>query len=320
LLIQEKEEAKKRMISKIKELWADSTKRKVIILFSGIVVLFIAFLFFHENRIEKQKKRMEKEMQLKVQFIEEKNMLRDELDDLIDEHDDLLDEYGDLNEQLHEKDSVIQQQIAEIRNLIRTKTDLNEARKKITALKDISKRYLANIDSLLVVNEMLAFEKDSIVNVNKDINWKNYKLNKQNEELSEKVSKGSVLEVSDVEVEAIRYKKNGREVVTKYAKKVQKIHACFTVAANPISNSEMKTVYMQIINENGELIQGNELPKTTVANSTVECTSASDFKYDNIEMTHCLEWERVQVLLKGTYLINLIIDGQIAAQTNLKLR
>jgi len=287
--------------------------RKIIILLIGIVVLLIASLFFQQNTMEEQ-------IQLQVQNIEEKNMLRDELDDLIDEHDDLLDEYGTLNKQLHEKDSVIQDQISEIRNLIRTKSDLNEARKKIAVLKDISKRYLANIDSLLIVNGALTFEKDSVVKVNKDINWKNYKLNKQNEELSEKVSKGSVLEVLDVEIEAIRYKRNGREATTKYAKKVQKIRACFTVAANPISEAEMKTVYMQIINENGELIQGNELPKTTVANSTVECTSASDFKYDNIEMTHCLEWERVQVLLKGTYLINLIIDGQIAAQTNLKLR
>ena len=136
---------KNQMINKIKELWADSTNRKVIILFIGIVILLVISLFFQQNRMERQ-------MQLKVQFIEQKNMLRDELDDLIDEHDDLLDEYGDLNEQLYEKDSVIQYQIAEIRNLIRTKSDLNEAKKKISTLKDISRRYLANIDSLLVLN------------------------------------------------------------------------------------------------------------------------------------------------------------------------
>jgi len=287
--------------------------RKVVVLLIGIVVLLIASLFFQQNKMEKQ-------IQLQVQNIEEKNMLRDELDDLIDEHDDLLDEYGTLNKQLHEKDSVIQDQISEIRNLIRTKSDLTEARKKITALKDISKRYLANIDSLLIVNGALTVEKDSVVKVNKDINWKNYKLNKQNEDLSEKVSKGSVLEVSDVEIEAIRYRKKGREVVTKYAKKVQKIRTCFTVAANPISDAKMKTVYMQIINKNGELIQGNELQKTIVANSTVECTSAANFEYNNIEMTHCFEWERVQVLLTGTYLINLIIEEKIAAQTTLKLK
>ena len=251
---------------------------------------------------------------------EERNMLRDELDNIIDEHDGLLDEYGELNEQLHEKDSMIQQQISEIRNLIRTKSDLNEARKKIAALKDISKRYLANIKSLLEVNEALTFEKDSVVKVNKDINWKNYKLNKQNADLSEKVSKGSVLEVLGVEIETIRYRNTGREVPTKYAKKVQKIRTCFTVAANPISDAEMKTVYMQLINENGELIEGNELQKTVAANATVECTRSANFEYNNLETTHCFEWERVQVLLPGTYLINLIIEGNIAAQNTLKLR
>ena len=301
------------MINRLKLFFTGTAKRRIVYFFLFIVIILSASLYL-------QRSKMEQQMQLKVQFIEQKNMLRDELDDLIDEHDDLLDEYGDLNEQLHEKDSMIQQQIAEIRNLIRTKSDLNEARKKITALKDISKRYLANIDSLLVENEVLAFEKDSVVNVNKDINWKNYKLNKQNEKLAEKVSKGSVLEVLGVEIEAIRYRNTGREVVTTRANKVQKIRACFTVAANPISDAEMKTVYVQIINENGELIQGNELQKTVVADSTIACTSAANFEYNNIEMIHCFEWERVQVLLPGTYLVNLIIEGRIAVHATLKLR
>ena len=301
------------MINKLKELWADAGNRKVIILFFGIVILFIASLFFQQNRMEQQ-------MQLKVQFIEQKNMLRDELDDLIDEHDDLLDEYGDLNEQLHEKDSVIQHQIAEIRNLIRTKSDLSEARRKIIALKDISKRYLANIDSLLFVTEVLVLEKDSVVKVNKDINWKNYKLNKQNKKLTEKVSKGSVLEVFDMEVETIRYRSTGRELVTRYAKKVQKIRTCFSVAANPISDAENKTIYLQIIDKDGVLVVGANELTTTVADSIFNCTSSAEFEYKNSEMTHCFEWERVQVLLPGKYQINLIIEGDIAAQTNLKLR
>jgi prefoldin subunit 5 len=301
------------MINKFKELWADAGNRKVIILFIGIVVLLIASLFFQQNKMEQQ-------MQLKVQFIEQKNMLRDELDDLIDEHDDLLDEYGDLNEQLHEKDSVIQHQIAEIRNLIRTKSDLNEARKKIAALKDISKRYLANIDSLLFVTEVLVLEKDSVVKVNKDINWKNYKLNKQNKKLAEKVSKGSVLEVFDVEIETIRYRSTGRELATKYAKKVQKIRTCFSVAANSISDAEVKTIYLQIIDKDGVLVSGADALTTTVADSLFNCTSSANFDYNNIEMTHCFEWERVQVLLPGKYHINLIIEGSVAAQTNLKLR
>ena len=300
-------------MNKMKELWSNSTARKTIVLFLGIVILLIGSLVF-------QQKRMEQQMQLKVQFIEQKNMLRDELDDLIDEHDDLLDEYGDLNEQLYEKDSVIQHQISEIRNLIRTKSDLNEAKKKIMALKDISKRYLANIDSLLVLNELLVLEKDSVVNVNKVINWKNYKLNKQNIKLAEKVSRGSVLEVFDVKTEAIRYRSTGREVVTKYAKKVQKIRVCFSVAANQISEAEIKTIYLQVLDGSGELVLGADILTTSVSDSIYRCTSSDDFRYENIEMSHCFDWERVQTLYSGMYDINLIIDGNIADISKLKLR
>ena len=301
------------MINKIKELWLDLNYRKVIILFLGIVILLISSLFFQQNRMEQQ-------MQLKVEFIEQKNMLRDELDDLIDEHDNLLDEYGDLNEQLYEKDSVIQHQISEIRNLIRNKSDLNEAKKKIVALKNISKRYLANIDSLLILNGVLVLEKDSVVKVNKDINWKNYKLNKQNKRLADKVTKGSVLELFDVEVKTIRYRNTGRELATKYAKKVQKIRACFSVSANKFSDAEIKTVYLQVLDGGGNLVLGVDTITTIIADSIYSCTSSAEFEYENIEMTHCFEWERVQVLLPGMYRFSLIIEGRIAAQTNLKLR
>lgn len=300
-------------MNKLKELWAVPSSRKVIFLFGVLVVIFIAVLSLQQNKMEQQ-------MELKIQFIEQKNMLRDELDDLIDEHDDLLDEYGELNDHLHEKDSIIQHQIAEIRNLIRTKSDLKEAQQKIAALKDISKRYLANIDSLLVLNETLTIEKDSVIKENKNINWKNYKLNKQNEKLAEKVNKGSVLELLSIDVEAVRYRSTGREVTTRFAKKVQKIRVCFSVGANQISDAETKEVYLQIINERGMLISGLEEINVEVNDSTFGCTSLAEFDYNNIEMESCFEWERIAQLERGTYLLNLIIEGRVLGQTELKLR
>ena len=300
-------------MNKLKELWAVPSSRKVIILFGVLVVIFIAVLSLQQNKMEQQ-------MELKIQFIEQKNMLRDELDDLIDEHDDLLDEYGELNEHLHEKDSIIQHQIAEIRNLIRTKSDLKEAQQKIAELKDISKRYLANIDSLLVLNETLIIEKDSVIKENKNINWKNYKLNKQNEKLAEKVNKGSVLELLSIDVEAVRYRSSGREVTTRFAKKVQKIRVCFSVGANQISDAETKEVYLQIINERGMLISGLEEMNVEVNDSTFGCTSLAEFDYNNIEMENCFEWERIAQLERGTYFLNLIIEGRVLGQTELKLR
>ena len=136
-------------MNKIKD--HSTASRKKILFFGIIVLVLIGSLFFWLQKRQQQ-------MELKAQFDEQKNMLRDQLDDLIDEHDELLDEYGDLNNQLQDKDSIIQNQITEIRNLIRTKEDLTEARKKIAVLQEIAKRYLYNIDSLLVINKYLMRE------------------------------------------------------------------------------------------------------------------------------------------------------------------
>ena len=78
---------------------------------------------------------MQKQMDIKIQFVEEKNQLRDELDDLIDEHDNLLEEYSGLGDQLQVQDSIIKQQISDIRGLLRKENDLKLAREKIDRLK-----------------------------------------------------------------------------------------------------------------------------------------------------------------------------------------
>ena len=300
-------------MNKIKVFWSELIAKKVVLFFLVIVLILIASLFLQKNKMEEQ-------MELKVQFIEQKNALRDDLDDLIDEHDQLLDEYGDLNNQLQDKDSIIQRQIAEIRNLIRTKNDLNEAKKKIAALKEIVKRYLSNIDSLLVVNKNLVIEKDSVIKENKNINWKNYKLNKQNEKLAEKVSKGSVLEVLNIDVVGLRYRGTGKEVSTRSAKKVQKVRICFTIGANPISDAEEKVVFIQLINDNGALIKGREDIRVNIAEDIVNCTDSASFYYKNIEMVYCFEWERIQQLKSGKYLLNLIIEGRIAGRKTIKFK
>ena len=290
-----------------------NSNRKIIIFFSLLFIALVSSLFFQKNQ-------MEEEMELKIQFIEEKNMLRDELDDLIDEHDGLLEEYGDLNDQLHDKDSVIQNQIVEIRNLIRVKNDLNEARKKIAALKDISRKYLANIDSLIVVNEQLYLEKDSVIKENKNINWRNYKLSKQNKKLEEKVSRGAVLELIDFNIETIKIRSSGKEVVTQKAKKVQKIKVCFTIGANHISVAEIKSLYMQLIDSRGKVIQQREDVEVVVSDSTLKATTFTEFEYNNIKTENCFEWERVQQLESGNYLMKIIIEGRVSGEKEFELK
>ena len=280
---------------------------KILLVLFFLVVFLIVSLFY-------QRESMKNQMDLKIQFIEQKNILRDELDDLVDEHDELLEEYGALNNQLFEKDSLIQNQIAEIKSLIRNKKDLKEARVKIENLKKISKRYLAGIDSLFYINEKLSSEKDSVIKVNKNINWKNYKLNKKNIQLSEQVNKGSVLEISNISVEAFRFRGTGKEVPTRSAQKTQILRSCFNISANQIAKSGQKVIQIQYLNQRGEVLN---VPDSINQN---EYSIIENVEYLNKDLEICIDFERNKMLIEGNYTFKVFIDDLLLAQSKFNLR
>ena len=280
----------------------------IVLLFVVVTVLIFSLIY--------QKKTMEHQMDLKIQFIEQKNILRDELDDLIDEHDDLLEEYGDLNEQLFQKDSLIQQQIAEIRNLIRTKNDLKEARLKIENLKRIAQNYVKDIDSLYNVTERLSSEKDSVIKVNKDINWKNYKLNKTNIKLSEKVNMGSTLKIKDITVEPFRYRGTGKEVSTRSAAKTQTLRTCFYISANLIAEAGEKEVLLQFVNPENNILCSSD----TIISNNVLFSASTTVDYKNQQLFVCLDWQRYVPLVEGNYIVKIYIDNVFTSETDFKLR
>ena len=278
-------------------------KRKWLYILLFVAVGLLVFLFFQEKKIKKQQA-------IKMQFIEEKNALRDDLDDLIDEHDNLLEQYGDLNTQLGERDSTIRSQISEIRSLIRTKEDLKIAKVKMEILKTISKKYLADIDSLYTINVQLHNENDSVIKVNKNINWKNYKLNKENLELIDKVNKGSVLEIGDVLVETLKYRNSGKEVETTKAAKVITIRTTFDIKHNPIAEKGAKNIYIRFLNPNGNILLNTGRKQTF--NTEVGKKKYSVLKqlqYENKLLSVSMDFKRRNPLTAGDYLIEIYIDG-----------
>ena len=307
----------------IRKIWSDSNSKKVFIF---LIFISLASTTLLINQVLKQRnlENIVQEPPLDKNTSELQNSLRNELDDLEENYEALLDEYGNVNKELEYQDSIIQSKITEIKQLLRRNDlladDLNEAKAKIISLQNIAKQYLSTIDSLTIENANLEQEKDSVIAENQSVNWKNYTLNKENEILSEKVSKGSVLEVLNATVSLIRFNNRGVPKTTKYAKKVQNLRVCFTIGANAISDAEKKTVYMQLINSTGEIIESNENHQIIMEDTVLNITSFSSFDYKNIEMEHCFDWQRTQPLIKGSYKLNLIVEGRICKQLTFKLR
>ena len=66
---------------------------------------------------------------------------------------------------MEERDSTILAYADEIKQLLRSKGELTQARTKIIRLKEISKRYVSAIDSLYTLNQALQLENDSVKKV-----------------------------------------------------------------------------------------------------------------------------------------------------------
>ena len=117
------------------------TKRVIFALVSAVSILFILLVL--------QRMHSKEQMAAFEAKVIEETALRDDLDDLIDEHDLLRNEYSELNDQLFQKDSIIRAYAADIKKLLRSEGQLIEAKRKIVRLKEISRKYITAIDSLL---------------------------------------------------------------------------------------------------------------------------------------------------------------------------
>ncbi|MGY8989621.1 MAG: hypothetical protein ACKVJA_05135, partial [Flavobacteriales bacterium] len=180
---------------------------------------------------------------------------------LIEQFDNSRDEIDNLNIDLDEKQSEINNLKSEIRDLLNIKHDLKEAKKKIVTLQNISKKYFAQVDSLLGKTEKQREVIDSLTLENKEI------INK-NTDLNQKVIK---------------------------TKNIQLLRCCFKISANSIAKAENKSVYIQYISPKGRLLQSSSTPEKSIfvyKDTTIQATTYSEFNYQNNEIELCVDWER----------------------------
>ena len=300
---------------------------KILVLATAIIlssIVAIIFLLSKNSEIKKEAEKSELISKQKLNVLEQKEILNRQFYDLIDEHNALLQEYEGLNNEMDSKDSIIQNQINEIKELLQNQNflnkDLKNAKNKIAELQKIAKRYQIRIVELTDSLSSLTIINDSVIKVNKTINWKNYTLNKENQKLSEKISKGSALELINVSVTAYRTRRSG-EKKTERAKKVQFIETCFEVTANKISDAGNKKIYMQIISPSGEIF-GEKRDAVIELNdqSLFYPTTSSSINYLNEQLAVCIRWQRINQLEKGLYEIKLVLDGNVVSQSTIKLK
>ena len=295
---------------------------KLYILITILVITIVALSVSFYNYTENSELKFQESENLRILKLEEENNLRSDLDDILEQYDNTRKEIDNLNIDLNDKQLEIDNLKKEIRDLLNVKNDLNEAKQKITKLQNIAKKYFAQVDSLLGKTEELQTKNQTLQQENRLLKNKNKKQNKELVEQNQRLDIGSALEVFDIEIEKLKFTSYGQERKVIWAKNIQILRSCFKISANQIAESEPKTVYIQYIDPNGNLLQSSSTPDSSffiMKDSTVEFTISELFNYNNKEIELCVDWQRGEILESGRYKVLFYIEEKLVGNTILKL-
>ena len=221
--------------------------------------------------------------------------------------------------------------------------DLIAARDRIIVLLDSVKDYKANLsiitrykaqvkglkneraqlfkraDSLLVVTQRLAVEKDSttavLVKTIKVVD----SVTTANTQLFNSLEKGALIGISNLDATAIIVRKGGKIKETKRASRADKIRVCYTIAPNTLAQAGDRVLYVQIINPDNNII--GDKSNITFGQDLLTYSKSESVFYENQALDVCaIIGTTGQDVLKGLYTINIFDAQRQIGSTTLMLK
>ena len=248
-----------------------------------------------------------------------------EVDSLMRVHNELKESYGELSQELAEKDSIIQADAVEIKKLLDSQWDYYRIKKKLASLQEISQKYVRQMDSLYTVNQELVAENERIREEFQAERRENTNLNRQKEELTNKVNQAAVLKLYKYSAQAVRFKGGSKESTTDRADRAERIRIDFTVAANDLIQPGSKTFYVRIADPTRAIISkgtGDEYAFESNG-ETLQFTEKIRVNYEGKETPVRAYYTKPadREFRPGTYFIDVYEQGgKLIGQTSVDLR
>lgn len=248
-----------------------------------------------------------------------------EVDSLLRVHNELKENYGELSSQLAEKDSIIQADAEEIKKLLETQWDYNRIKKKVSELQVISQKYIHQLDSLYVVNQELVAENERIREEVQEERKQNKNLQRQKEELTNKVNQAAVLRIYNLSANPVRFKGGSQETVTDKAGRTERIRIDFTVGQNDLVQAGPKDFYLRIADPSKSIISkgmGDEYA-FRYQGELLQYTEKIHVNYENKEKDVRAYYIKPsdREMLPGYYFVDIYDDNDnLVGQTTFSLR
>lgn len=287
----------------------------------GILIVIILFLGW-QWLANKSKVRTVVIQSEQVNF--QKNEMKAELDSLLAIHDKIKGEYGNISKSLKAKDSLIQANANEIRDLLNYKYDYNKVRRKLELLRNITQNYVKQIDSLLTVNTSLRKENVEIKDYLSQEKEKNVVLSREKSNLYEQVTKAAVLKAYNVVAQGIHIRNQTKQEPTTKARKTDQVKVCFTLSENPVAELGKRMIYIRIARPDNVIItEGTDVSTFVFNGERIQYTMKQEVEYDGKAQHICTNWnkhDRKSQAMAGKYNVTVFCDDYEIGQSSFDLK
>ncbi len=251
------------------------------------------------------------------QLNEEKRDLTEQIQALQSDYEGLSSDYDSINAQLDSSREEIAQLVDRVRKTEATnRSKIRQYEKELGTLRSIMRSYIVQIDSLNTLNHKLTAEAASARREAAASKKLNAELTQQVEDLTGRVSAGSVLKARGIRMEAY----NASDKVTDRSGKVKRLLVTLSLLENELTPRGPVRVYVRVTDPDGNLLN-NGLGETFVlGEETLEATASREVDYQGAEVEMGIYVNNIPSFSKGVYTVNVYTAQAQLGSAELLLR
>ncbi len=240
---------------------------------------------------------------------DERDLLIGQLDDLDVRYAQLSKEHEDLRQLFDAERRRANQLRAQLQGVGPIgKGEAMPIREQIEQLEEQLATYEDHIAMLLEENETLSIENAQIRSNLAQAHIFNQELEQEKDILQEKVNIASIINISNVDVLALRERRRWDEPTTS-ARRADKISICFNINRNLVAEPGERDFYIRIIDPNNEVLTKSQEDTMPFEGETIQYSIKETINFQNVSVDVCTEWVQEERFNRGFYSVVVFCEG-----------
>jgi len=273
-------------------------RNNLIIIMLSVVLLIVVVIFIVQHN---ENKKIMQALNL------EKASIQTELNSMMANYDSIHTNNEALQSELDGAQTKVKDLLMEVEQVKRVSYDeIARYRTEVTTLRNIMKNYIIQVDSLNRRNEKLMAENMQVKQDFAQSESKNQELEKEKENLKEKIKMAAQLEATELMAVGI----NARGKDAESARRAEQIKVSFVLSKNITAPRGNKMIYVRIQKPNQVLLQKSASDVFEFEDLKIPFSAKREVTYEGNALPVNIFWDNAGAeFMAGEYTVDVFADG-----------